>query len=137
MFSRGLNRRLFISHRIEAVVVLDLIMSQLSAVYHAPFGCRKANNLRGFGVFHRSLDIDFQGIEAKINIPYNGVNHRDCAVMFRPGDAVDVKRFVADNLFVALAPCQESESHDEYYMAHRSGSFLTMNEGQALLANSL
>ena len=77
MFSRGLNRRLMISHRIEAVVVLDLIMIQLSAVYHAPIGCRKANNLRGFGVFYRSLDIDFQSVEAKINISYPGVYHRD------------------------------------------------------------
>ena len=33
-------------------------------IYHAPTDCRQANNLRGFGVFHRPLDIDFQGIEA-------------------------------------------------------------------------
>ena len=127
-----------ISHRIKAVVVLDLIMIQLSAVYHAPIGCGNANNLRWLLSDYRgSLYIDFQCVEAKINIPYQGVYHRDCAVMFRPGDAVYFERFVADNVLVALAPGQEGESDDEYYMAHRSGSFLTMNEGQALLANSL
>ncbi|MBD5201825.1 MAG: hypothetical protein HDS81_00715 [Bacteroidales bacterium] len=109
MFSRGLNRRLFISRRIEAVVVLDLIMYQLSAVNHVPFGCSQANDLRRFGVLYRSLDIDFQGVEAKINIPYNGVYHRDCAVMIRPGDTVDVDRFVADNVLVALAPIKTEE----------------------------
>ena len=102
-----------IGYRIEPVEVFNAISMHTPPVYDAPFGCRKANDLRGLGVLNGSLDIDFQGVEAKINIADSGVNHRDCAVMFRPGDAVDVKRFVADNLLLALAACKDSKNDDE------------------------
>ena len=102
-----------IGYRIEPVEGFNAISMHTPPVYDAPFGCRKANDLRGLGVLNGALDIDFHGIEAKINIPYGTVYDGDCAVMLRPGDAVDVERFVADNLLLALAACKDSKGDDE------------------------
>lgn len=54
-----------IGYRIEPVEVFNAISMHTPPVYDAPFGCRKANDLRGLGVLNGSLDIDFQGVEAK------------------------------------------------------------------------
>lgn len=71
-----------ISNRIKPIEGLDAISMGTALIYDAPSYCRKANNLRRLGVFHRPLDIDFQGIEAKVNMTHGAVNHRYCAVMF-------------------------------------------------------
>ena len=91
-----------IGYRIEPVEGFNAISMHTPPVYDAPFGCRKANDLRGLGVLNGSLDIDFQGVD-----------DGDCAVMLRPGDAVDVERFVADYLLLALAACKDSKGDDE------------------------
>ena len=127
-----------IGYRIELVEGFNAISMHTPPVYDAPFGCRKANYLarrilgctrhnwkrasvlpsfapkfRGLGVLNGALDIDFQCVEAKINIPYGTVYDGDCAVKLRPGDAVDVERFVADNLLLALAACKDSKGDDD------------------------
>ena len=70
-----------ISYRIEPIEGFDAIPMNTPPVYHATLYSLDANNLRltGDGVAERirPLDIDFQGIEAKINISYDGINHRD------------------------------------------------------------
>ena len=66
-----------IGNRITPIEGFDAVSVSKAPVDDAPPGCRKANNLRGLGVLNGTLDIDFQGVEAKINIPYHGVNHRD------------------------------------------------------------
>ena len=101
-----------IGHRIKPIEGFDTIPMNTPPVDDAPTGCRQANNLRRLGVFHRSLDIDFQGIEAKINITDSRVNHCDCAVMFRPCYAVAVERLVIDGLFVGAATAQEGGCGD-------------------------
>lgn len=93
-----------ISHRIELIVGFNAISMNTPLIYHAPFGCGNANNLRGLGVFHRSLDIDFQGIEAKINMTHGTVNHRDCAVMFGMSERVGFDRLARHYIFCDLHP---------------------------------
>lgn len=102
-----------IGYRIEPVEGFNAISMHTAPVYDAPFGCRKANDLRCLGVLNGSLDIDFQGVEAKINIPYGTVYDGDCAVMLRLDHTVDVERFVADYLLLALAACKDSKGDDE------------------------
>lgn len=82
-----------IRHRIKSIEGFNTISMNTPLIYDAPTYCLQVNNLRLTGDcvadIIRSFDIDFQGIEAKINIPYERVNHRCCAVMLRPCDAVD------------------------------------------------
>lgn len=98
-----------ISHRVKAIVGFNLISLNTPPVNDAPFGCRKANDLRGFGVFHGSLDFDFQGVEAKIEMSYGGVYHRCCAVMFTVGERVGGERFITDDVFVGLAAAKNED----------------------------
>lgn len=126
-----------ISHRIELIVGFNAISMNTPLIYDAPTNCRKANNLRGLGVFHRSLDIDFQGIEAKINMAHSTVYHRDCAVMFGMSERVGFDRLARHDIFLRLAPDKGAGQEKDNQRPHSSGSFWTLNEGQALAANSL
>ena len=114
------------------------------------------DNLGGLGVLTGSLDFDFQGVEAKIEMSYGGVYHHRCAVMLTVCERVGGERFITDDVFVGLAAGEIDKSQEcrternkvqpysrhsavasNLYSAHRSGSFFMMNEGQALFANSL
>lgn len=100
-----------IGHRIKPIVGFDAVPMYTPLIYDAPTNSLDANNLRlraesVIGEI-RSFDIDFQGIEAKINITDSRVNHRHCAVMFRPSDRIDCESLVADYLLLALAACKE------------------------------
>ena len=66
-----------IGHRIKPIEVFDAVSLSTSPVDDAPTNCRQANYLRRLCELHGPLDIDFQGVEAKINIPNDGVNHHD------------------------------------------------------------
>ena len=63
-----------IRHRIKPIEAFDAVSMNTPLIYDAPTDCLQANNLRLTGDrvadIIRSFDIDFQGIEAKINIPY-------------------------------------------------------------------
>ena len=107
-----------IGHRIKPIVGFEAVPMYTPLIYDAPTNSLDANNLRlraesrGLRAESvigeiRSFDIDFQGIEAKINITDSRVNHRHCAVMFRPSDRIDCESFVADYLLLALAACKE------------------------------
>ena len=112
-----------IGYRIEPVEGFNAISMHTPPVYDAPFGCRKANDLRGLGVLNGSLDIDFQGVEAKINIPYNTVYDGDCAVMLRPGDGIDCEGLVLLQFLMGAARSNECQREDEDYRPHSSCSF--------------
>lgn len=107
-----------IGHRIKPIEGFDAVPMYTPLIYDAPTNSLDANNLRlraesrGLRAESvigeiRSFDIDFQGIEAKINITDSRVNHRHCAVMFRPSDRIDCESLVADYLLLALAACKE------------------------------
>ena len=132
-----------IRHRIKPIEAFDAVSMNTPLIYDAPTDCLQANNLRRLGVFHRSLDIDFQGIEAKINIADSGVNHRDCAVMFRPCYAVAGERLVIDGFFVGAATAQDGgcgENKEKYGSEeayHKAAySLVASKDGQALFAKS-
>ena len=59
-----------IRHRIKPIEGFDAVSMNTPPVYNAPTNCLQANNLRLVADGRWTLDIDFQGIEAKINIPY-------------------------------------------------------------------
>ena len=107
VFRRSLGGGLLISYRIKPIEGFDTVSMNTPPTDDAPTGCRQANNLRRLGVFNGALDIDFQGIEAKINITDSRVNHCDCAVMFGPCYAVAVERLFIDGFFVGAATAQE------------------------------
>lgn len=112
-----------IGNRIKPIEGFNAISMNTLLIYDAPLYCRKANNLRGFGVFHRPLDIDCQGIEAKINMTHGTVNHRDCAVMFGMSERVGFDRLARHDTFLRLAPDKGAGQEKDYQRPHSSGSF--------------
>lgn len=78
-------------------------------VYHTPFYGFEADNLGCLGVLTGSLDFDFQGVEAKIEMSYGGVYHRRCAVMLTVCERVGGERFISDDVFVGLTAAKYEE----------------------------
>ena len=85
-----------VSYRIEAVVGFNAIPMLTPPVYHTPFYGFEADNLGCLGVLTGSLDFDFQGVEAKIEMSYGGVMLTVC-------ERVGGERFISDDVFVGLA----------------------------------
>ena len=112
-----------ISNRIKPIEGFNAISTGTALIYDAPTHSRKANDLRGLSVFHRPLDIDFQGIEAKINMTHGTVNHRDCAVMFGMSERVGFERLARHYIFLRLAPHQGAGQEKDNQRPHSSGSF--------------
>ena len=89
-----------IGNRIKPIEDFDAVSLSTSPVDDAPTNCRQANYLRRLCELHGPLDIDFQGIEAKINITDSRVNHCDCAVMLGMSERVGIYRLARHNIFL-------------------------------------
>ena len=86
VFLGGFLRRLFESDSIFAVILLDDVAMQSGIVLDITAHSGYVDFLGHLGIQHRSLDIDFQSIEAKVNITEKRVYLDECTVLLRVCD---------------------------------------------------